>query len=247
MRLFIRAARPQPEHGRMPACGNTTGRTARMRAMTQRSSSSPRMTAPLATFALGLLLLHVTTAGAAAPTPCIPSDAKVIVRGDAVTVFEDDEDIEACYRPTRTRYFIGVTQVYSPGDELATHVVVAGRFVAWAERDNRLGLSNFRVFRHDLEHDRLRAWASGSSRCADDACGFGLGPANKVVINPRGSLAWVASAADGGPTAEVWRYDRRGLQRLVRGEDVEKTFLRRRNDLIEWRQAGMPRRAALKP
>lgn len=197
-------------------------------------------------FLVALLLLLVPAADAA-PKPCIPKGAPIVARGDAITVFEDDEDIEACYRPTRTRYFIGVTEVYSPGDELATHVVVAGRFVAWAERDSRLGLSNFRVFRHDLKNDKVKAWSSGSSRCPDDACGFGLGPANKVVINTRGSLAWVASAADGGALAEVWRYDRRGLQRLVRGEDVDRSFLRRRNHLIEWRQGETLQRAPLEP
>lgn len=80
--------------------------------------------------------------------------------------------------------------------------------------------------------------------CDSDFCGFGIGPVGSLVVNPRGSAAWAAS---GDGMNEVWRVDGSGRRRLARGEDIDPSSLRRRENLIEWRQAGVPRRETLTP
>jgi hypothetical protein len=193
--------------------------------------------------ALGLAAWLTPTAGEAATRPCPPRGADVVARGDLTLAFETGGDVYACNRRTGRRWWIGSGETLGAGTEVASVVRVSGRYVAWAEYDGSLGYPNHRVFRQNVVTGAFKAWPSGDRECPR-YCGEGIGPTRQLVVNPRGSLAWVAWD---GQTAEVWRVDGRGLVRLARGTEVDSTFIRRRNGLIEWREGGVVRRDTLDP
>jgi hypothetical protein len=194
---------------------------------------------------LAVALSEPDAAKARSPV-CPPERATVLAAGRLAVAYASRDDVHACYRPTGARYFLGYRDVPEPNAENVDLVRVNGFYVVWGASDQRFGYFNSRVFRLNLRTGRIRGQTTGTDhQCPGGGfCGFGNGPTRQLVLNGRGSFAWISG---GGESAEVWRSDGRGRKRLARGSDVDATFLRRRGRTVEWREAGTVRRASLRP
>jgi hypothetical protein len=105
----------------------------------------PRTSAIVATCAV---LLHVASATARGQS-CPPAHAKVIAAGGAARAYRTGRDLYGCYPGVRRVHF-GVTKDRSgasPYSDYDTNVTIAGRYLAFHERDQEPDNSlTFRIY-----------------------------------------------------------------------------------------------------
>jgi hypothetical protein len=189
------------------------------------------------------VMLHVASA-TAGRHGCPPARAKVIAAGGAARAYRIGRDLYGCYPGVR-RVPFGVTKDRSgaaPYTDYDTNVTIAGRYLAFHERDQEPDNSlTFRVYVIDLKSRYTVVQADtgklDNPRVIGDA---GVGPPSVLAVSNRGLVAWIvrdAYSQDGH--REVWiASPGRAARRVASGTDIQPTFLRIGPSRLFWQQGG---------
>jgi hypothetical protein len=146
----------------------------------------------------------------------------------------------SCYRLTgrRTALDSQVDRFYTPGDAKLGLLRITGRMLGYTWIDP--GVPAVFVHSVDMRTGRFKHRTKVEPLIVIDPSAVAV---RQLVVNARGSLAWIQRVEG---FYSVWRFDRHGRRRLSGGDTTRRiASLRRRGARVTWRQAGRLRSASL--
>jgi hypothetical protein len=185
--------------------------------------------------------LFAAQPASAGRSSCTQPGSRTVFNSVKVRVYHRRDGVpEACWRPSgrRTRLDRGVDRFYTPRDAKLGRVRLAGEVLGYTWIDPGIPA----VFIHSVNARRgrylRRTRIEPLSVIEPSAVAV-----TSLVVNGRGSLAWIQRLE--GDTS-VWRLDRRGRRRLDRSDTARIAALRlAAGSRLTWRKAGALRRSRL--
>ena len=173
--------------------------------------------------------------GAARQRRCTPRRSRTVTASAVARVFElPNNELYACLYSRPRSVFVGTTDDCDE-DSIGRDHVLAGRFVAWVRQECRVTVDAETVHVDDLK--------TGERVHATQADGVLV---RRLVVNTKGSVAWIAAAGD---QLQVWRADRvTGLngELVDQGVDVDPDSLALAGGTFYWRKGASAQSATLR-
>ncbi len=191
--------------------------------------------------------------------PCSPRHSHTLLATRDARVYERLGYVYACLRVYGRRVVIAnFTGDSITGTGGQRNYRFAGRYVAFEDFYTGKMLASYYVRVYDLRTGRLVHEAQTGKPPPDassqtQGAAFGLGPTTALVLEPDGSVAWIArdawTTAPGypsysvAPEYEVRVADRRGNLRFDAGPAIDPGSLEAQDGRLRWTDAGKTRAA----
>lgn len=207
----------------------------------------PQLCWPLATV-LALTLAGMGTARANSHRYCHPANARTIKSNDKIRVYSvpgryGGRDVWACLYKTGRHRRLGARNLDSlSGGETVWPVRLSGTLVGFDRQDyDHYGGSAYAIAVRDMRTGRL---VHGASQAGGGIGGGTPWEVDDFVMDPAGSVAWIAQATDGSYVSYVYEADTtKGAQALDSGATVDPKSLRRHGRVVTWLNGGQTRMA----
>jgi hypothetical protein len=205
-------------------------------------------------------LLAPSRASGSPAGPCSLRHSHAVLVTREARVYERFGYVYAClYRYGRRVVIANFTGHSITGTGGQRNYRLAGRYVAFEDFYAGKMLGSYYVLVYDLRTGRLVHEAQTGKPPADassqtQGAAFGLGPTTALLLEPDGSVAWIArdvwTTGPGYPSYspvpeyEVRVADRRGNLRLDAGPAIDPGSLQAQDGGLKWTDAGKTRTAA---